>query len=629
MDPREFPTRGNDFLRVLIALALRLYGFGVAVRHRLALRTFAASQRRLRRRYGITDDTPLTRELPPAAERARSPVALTSGTGGSPKEVSYPPRRLRLVRRGFIHAMARLIAAQRIRRTGLYVFSALEADRSLSSLMAAEQRPASRLALLQAPYRAHNDPALNRLQREYGAAAARLLVLAVSNPGILYATNPSTLTLFFDDIEAEWEKVRALARAALEAPEARRTLAKLASAGFAGRLERVAASPAPLPISAWAPAAAVCVCWTSGAAAPFLEALDRRLPAPPFRRIPMFSMSTETLETIPDYRGEDTALVPAASGVLYEFLDADGTERASSLLRPADLIQGRQYEMVVSHAFGLRRYATGDLFGVERRFRGQPDLRFVRRRGLGWSFTGEKLTAEQVEAAFARLSVTHPGLDDRFWLALLPEDRGSRAVPGYRLAAVRQGGRSDALPKNLAAGLDEALSAVNLEYRAKRRSRRLGPVRVAEVDRDEFMRRIGGGVSRDSQFKFRRFYPRLWTEATGGAAADPRRDHSPAGSSSRAPAGPKTARRPSRRPRKSRRSRQPSSRAPSPRRRTTPTISASRSARRPICIPVSAWNSTSSPSRVTTTSAPASRSGGAAGRPGSAARHRSPPRLAS
>ena len=76
----------------------------------------------------------------------------------------------------------------------------------------------------------------------------------------------------------------------------------------------------------------------------------------------MFSMSTETVATIPDYRPAETAFLPAAPGVVHEFL----RESEAGLLHSRDLEPGDTYEMVVSHRFGLRRYATGDLFRVER-----------------------------------------------------------------------------------------------------------------------------------------------------------------------------------------------------------------------------------------------------------------------
>ena len=508
--------RMNDLARVLIAVALFAAGIAAIGRHRIRLVLHRRTEARLRRRYRITAETPWTRELPAPAASGPDPVALTSGTSGDPKRVAYSRRRLREVRGVFIEAMLRLIVARRVRRPSLYIFGALDPDRSLSRLLIEERGAPPRFVVLQAPYRAQFDPALLELAREHGAAALRLLVITVSNPGMLYATNPSTLSAFFEELEADWERGVALARRVARRPEtlaapALRAIRRLTSVGAGARLTQLAESDRPLPITAWAPAAATCICWTGGALAPFLKRLDDRLPAPRFRREPMFSLSTETIETIPDYRREETAFLPAAPGVLSEFLAEDGTGelRAARELRPGETV-----ELVVSHAFGLRRYATGDLFFVERLVAGLPDLGWRARGGRAWAFTGETRPAALASRALCARAAAHPGRGDDFWLALFPSDPGPPELPGYLLAVVCRPGDASArraLPDGVARRLDELLAEQNLEYRAKRESRRLGPVRLAAPDLPEFVRRATGGAARlDSQFKFLPLYPRRW-----------------------------------------------------------------------------------------------------------------------
>lgn len=515
--PLAAESRGcaNDVGRAVVAVVLSIAGLAAVVRHRARLAVRPLRERHRRWRWGITAATGVTRELPDAHDGGGDPVALTSGTAGEPRRVPYSRKRLRATTGVFVDGMLRLIVARRVRRTSLYIFGALEPDRSLSSLLVSERCAPPWFVLLQAPYRAQSDPALRALTNCYGAVALRLLVLTLSNPGILYATNPSTLSSFLEEVEAGWEGATALVRRVVQEPEriapaAVRILRTLASRGSGSRLRQVAASGDPLPISVWNPAFGIYVCWTGGAVTPFLRQLDRRLPARRFRREPMFSMSTETIETVPDYRKAETAFLPAAPGQVYEFLEPGSDDH---LRRARDLQQAMTYEMVVSHRFGLCRYATGDLFRVERFVGGLPDLRFVGRRGLGWSFTGEKLTAEQVAEAFERLDTELPGVRARFWLALFPSNPGGRAVPGYRLAAAGPSSEG-APPAGLARRLDALLGDVNLEYRAKRASGRLGRIQVSLVERTDFLKRASGGGSAhpDSQFKFQPFYPRLWED---------------------------------------------------------------------------------------------------------------------
>lgn len=518
---------GNDLGRSAIAVGLHLAGRAAVLHHHLRLTVRPWRESRLRRRLGITPATPVTHDLPDPGGGAGDAVALTSGSVGEPKRVPYPRARLAAIRGVFADGMLRLIVARRVRRPSLYVFGALEPDRSLSSLLVRERRAPPWPVLLQAPYRAQADPSLRELKERYGAPALRLLVLTLSNPGILYATNPSTLSTFFEALEADWEAAAALVRVVVRDPEqmsssAGRIFRRLASKGARGRLIRVAESASPLPITVWAPGVSIYVCWTGGAVAPFLERLDQRLPAPRFTREPMFSMSTETVETIPDYRLPETAFLPAAPGVVHEFRRVAGPEATPPLLGARELQPGGTYEMVVSHGYGPRRYATGDLFRVARMVAGLPDLRFLGRRGLGWSFTGEKLTAEQVGLAFEALWAEYPELRERTWLALFPEEPGGAALPCYHLAVVaRAARRPGAPPAGLAGRLDALLGDHNLEYRAKRASRRLGGVRASALELADFLRRAGGEGSAhvDAQFKFQPFYPRRWEEER-----EPRRD---------------------------------------------------------------------------------------------------------
>jgi hypothetical protein len=105
--------------------------------------------------------------------------------------------------------------------------------------------------------------------------------------------------------------------------------------------------------------------------------------------------------------------LPTARKVLYESLPEEAEAEPPNLVEPQALQPGALYEMVVSDASGLKRYRMGDLFACHRLVGGLPDLRFMRRSGLSYSFTGEKLTEQQVIAAIDRLRSQSPGWDPR------------------------------------------------------------------------------------------------------------------------------------------------------------------------------------------------------------------------
>jgi hypothetical protein len=65
----------------------------------------------------------------------------------------------------------------------------------------------------------------------------------------------------------------------------------------------------------------------------------------------------------------------------------------------------------------------------------------------------------------------------------------------------------------LAGRCDALLGEVNREYKSKRDSNRLGPVRFVHVPIADFVNRVGGARHRhtwESQFKFLPIYRRTW-----------------------------------------------------------------------------------------------------------------------
>ena len=201
----------------------------------------------------------------------------------------------------------------------------------------------------------------------------------------------------------------------------------------------------------------------------------------------MYSMSTETIETLPYFQGDEIAFLPFAPGVVYEFLDDAG-----NLLDVDQLEPGQLYEMVTSDAYGLRRYRTDDLFLCKRKIRNLLDLAFVRRRTLEYSFTGEKLTAVQLSAVFEQLRARYPVLLTDRVLTCVPSQ-----PPHYKVLLIGDSHTID--HDEIAACCDELLSEMNCEYRSKRTSGRLEPVEVVSISLKEF---AAMNPTWETQYKF-------------------------------------------------------------------------------------------------------------------------------
>ena len=503
----------NDYLRSIIGWLINVFGVVSTALLRLRMLGYSGNQKRLKRKYGITRDTPVLPYGPCVIESIQHAAtsagpsarfAQTSGSTAKPKKILYTKRRVIALKFTFSDMFARACYAFRIRRTCLYVFNSFQTDTSLTSLLLEETKLPGFFSTLQAPYRVQHSPAVQALVAKYGSAAVRLWILTISNPGVLYSTNPSTISTFLDELASDWCRSSKLIKHWYEnpasfPPEVHKIARRLESRGWARRLELIAMSNAPLPLSICAPAVDAYICWTGGYVKPFLDRLAQHLPSPRYRLIPMYSMSTEIIETLPHFRGEDVAFFPIARDVVYEFVEEKHADHSDNLLNPYSLEPGKLYAMVVSDAYGLRRYQTDDLFLCRRKINGLPDLAFVRRRSLEYSFTGEKLTAEQLSTVFEQLRAIYPSvLMDKF-LTCVPSPE---VIPHYQLLLIsdQRCGSCDLL----AARCDELLSQVNCEYRTKRASGRLGPLECLEVKIKDF----AGQCSNcwESQFKFLPLY---------------------------------------------------------------------------------------------------------------------------
>jgi GH3 auxin-responsive promoter len=486
----------NDWLRSVIAGGIRVAGVVFSELQRRRLRRYEVKQERLKRKYQRFLHT-----------ETDGRFAVTSGSAGDPKRILYSTERLRMCKWVFSDMFARACCAFRIGRTSLYVFSSFEPDDSLTSMLLDEVDLPNYLTTLQAPYRVQRVAAIRALAAEYGATAVRLWIITISNPGVLYSTNPSTLSTFFDDLAHNWRESSELVRNWCRDPrrfnpDIRKLARRLTSIGSEARLKAIATSDTSLPIDVWAPAVEAYICWTGGYVKPFLDRLQKYLPSPRYHLIPMYSMSTETIETLTYFDHNDIYFIPLAPGVVYEFRE----ETQDQLINAYELEPGKLYEMIVSNAYGLHRYHTGDLFLCRRKINGLPDLVFVRRRGLQYSFTGEKLTAEQVSLVFDQLRERYPQVFADQFLTCLPS---AETIPHYKVLLIGGPQHAPAHLDDIAARCDQLLGEINCEYRSKRASGRLGPVTLVQTGTKEFAETFSLHAGWESQFKFLPLCPHL------------------------------------------------------------------------------------------------------------------------
>lgn len=187
-------------------------------------------------------------------------------------------------------------------------------------------------------------------------------------------------------------------------------------------------------------------CWTAGAARQYVDELARLFPHAVIE--PKGLLSTEAVVTVPD-ESTRPRLVPNG---YFEFrqgetcIDADG------------LVAGDEYEVILTTASGLYRYASGDRVRCDEldRVKG-PVLEFLGRDSLSCDLVGEKLT----EAFVGRCLEVLEG-----FATLVPDVRD----PGYVLIT-EQTFTSDRLDAF------EARLRSNPQYDYARRLGQLAPLR--------------------------------------------------------------------------------------------------------------------------------------------------------
>jgi hypothetical protein len=209
-------------------------------------------------------------------------------------------------------------------------------------------------------------------------------------------------------------------------------------------------------------------------------------------RLPFSTTSTEGIVTIPVDDHPSAGPLAITQG-FFEFVHVrdirDGSRVApfADTLLYHELEDGQTYRLVLTNATGLCRLEIGDAYPVVGRYGQSPRLEFVGRVGLTHSFTGEKLSEEDVYEAVSR-AVGHIGrgsTDGRTptMFTVIP---AQVRPPRYVVAIERSEGLPD--PDALAIEIDWQLQTLNIEYGDKRQTARLGPVQVVLLRSKAFVR---------------------------------------------------------------------------------------------------------------------------------------------
>ena len=306
------------------------------------------------------------------------------------------------------------------------------------------------------------------IESEYERRYYYLRQAAACRLRAIFAINPSTLIAFADVIAASTDRL-------IGDLEER-------SPTRAAELARIAKTKRLQPSDIW-PTLTLVTCWTAGACKLYIPRVRSEY-GPSVEILPTPTASTEGPIAFPVDR-HPTGGMLMVGHAFFELIPAE-VERSPwcPTLLAHELEVGRDYEIVMSQATGLYRYAIGDIVRVLEYVGRTPRVEFVGRKGVFSSFTGEKLTELQViEAQRAALEAwAHPVIN----ITCVPvwDDR----LPYYcfLVEPVERCGERELLA--LAVELERQLRSTNEEYEWKRSTDRLGALEVIAVGRGTFAR---------------------------------------------------------------------------------------------------------------------------------------------
>jgi hypothetical protein len=338
------------------------------------------------------------------------------------------------------------------------------------------------------------------------ASAKYYLALRLSLPrrvGMVVAANPSTLVQLARAGDAEKEsllrdlrdgtlaadvEVPADVRTAL-APQLRRRHPERVR-----QLEEIIRRTGTLyPKDYWPAEALLLGNWTGGSVGAYLRHYPRYYGEALVRDVGL--IASEGRMTIPLADGSPSGVLDVTTHY-FEFIpeeEADGP--APTVLAAHELREGRAYFILPTTAFGLYRYHIHDLVRVTGFHNRTPLVEFLSKGSHIANLTGEKLSEYHVTRAMGTVLRRLDLALTCYSLAPCWDDD----QPYYGLFVERPDVGDNGLGQRLAGLLDGQLGEENIEYRSKRDSLRLGPVRLgllpagtwAEWDRQR-LRRSGG-----------------------------------------------------------------------------------------------------------------------------------------
>lgn len=243
--------------------------------------------------------------------------------------------------------------------------------------------------------------------------------------------------------------------------------------------------------------------WTASSTELYLSKLKEIYPLATI--LPYMACGSEGIVAIPIDNSLKAAPLAINHG-FYEFIPEE-TSYEEICGKPRDTLlfdeleKGKNYHLIMSQANGLMRYMAGDVYKVVDFYNNVPMVEFVTRANTFFSFTGEKITEEQILSTVQNICIKLGIKKGLFFFTPIWAE-----VPYYKLY-LEVPIEMFELKEKILEAFDLELRKVSYEFNSKRESGRLQNtqiicLRYGTIDKFiEEQKKQGNGV----QFKYKPF----------------------------------------------------------------------------------------------------------------------------
>jgi hypothetical protein len=252
-----------------------------------------------------------------------------------------------------------------------------------------------------------------------------------------------------------------------------------------------------LPKDFWKDLALI-ACWTGGTVGLYVKELAKYF-SEDIKMRDFGYVSTEARVSVPISDDGPSGVLTAGSN-FYEFIPEEDIEKPDPRYLTVDKLKAHgRYYIIFTTPGGLYRYNIDDIIRVVGFQKAAPVIEFVQKGKNVSSATGEKLYEAQIIDAISKAKEA-TGIDVEFFCACLEW----QIPPSYSFLVEFTQEHDAAKKRHFLGHVEDNLGKINIEYKAKRSSQRLGDPKLKILEKgsfERFRRARLAILQHDSQFK--------------------------------------------------------------------------------------------------------------------------------